>query len=79
MQKLILFSEESSSISFKNVRNNYTFLTLKGKLLNYNNCIFTDRFIKYLSIKLIVKYNFTRFERNKNPLKVAELSLYCRA
>lgn len=75
MQKLILFSEESSSISFKNIRNNYTFLTLKGKLLNCNNCIFTDRFIKYLSMK----YNFTRFERNKNPLKVAELSLYCRA
>lgn len=65
MQRLILFSEESSSISFKNIRNNYTFLTLKGKLLNCNNCIFTDRFIKYLSIKLIVKYNFTRFERKK--------------
>lgn len=39
-------SEEFSSVSLKNLRDSYTVFTLKGKLLNCDNCIFTDRFIK---------------------------------
>lgn len=70
--ELAVSSEESSSVSLKN----YTVLTLKGKLLNCNNCIFTNSFIKIFvyQIKSEMKLYEVCKEEIRKLLKVADLS-----
>lgn len=75
MQKLTVSSEASLLSHVKTQGINYTILTLKGKLLNCNNCIFTNRFIKIFvyQINSEIKLYEVCKEEIRKLLKVADL------